>query len=164
MENTETRPLKTVSFSLTENTHVLKYEDINGNGRLFGGRLFGWIDECGGFAAMRHSEHNVATACVDNLVFKRGCQLNDMVVNIGRVTWVGHTSMEVRVDSYLEDKQGMRIPINRAYLIYVAVNDATQRPVPVPFGLEIRTENEMAEWEGALRRREVRLKRRKEGY
>ena len=152
-----------VGYSRTECTHVLKYEDINGANRLFGGRLMAWIDETGGFAAMRHSGCHVTTAAIDNLQFRRGATLNDMVVLISRLTWVGHTSMEVRVDSYIEDRDGMRSPINRAYVIYVAVNDAGH-PIEIPYNLDIKTESEKAEWQGAILRRENREQRKKEGF
>ncbi|MCI2048530.1 MAG: acyl-CoA thioesterase [Lachnospiraceae bacterium] len=156
----EERP---VSYSATESTHVLKYEDINGQGRLFGGRLMAWIDETGGMAAMRHSGCHVTTAAVDNLQFKRGARLNDTVVLAARVTYVGNTSMEVRVDSYLEENDGRRYPINRAFLIYVAV-DENGDPVRVPYLLKIESESEKADWEGAMLRKENRRIRRQEGF
>lgn len=163
MAQEDNRPKKTVEASLTESTHVLKYSDINGAGRLFGGRLMEWIDETAGYVAKRHCETDVTTACVDNLQFRRGASIGDMVVNVGRITWVGHTSMEIRVDSYVEEYGGMRYPINHAYVIYVAVDDQF-KPIPVKYGLEIRTVQEKAEWQGALLRREARNRRRHEGY
>ena len=72
--------------------------------------------------------------------------------------------MEVRVDTYVEDiRTGMRHVLNRAYLTEVCVDD-DGTPVTVPYGLNIRTENEKAEWEGAVKRRELRRQRRMEGF
>ncbi|MBQ5430295.1 MAG: acyl-CoA thioesterase [Lachnospiraceae bacterium] len=159
----EERPLKTVERSRSEVTHVVMQTDINGQGRLFGGRLMAWIDEAGGMTAMRHSTHEVITASVDNLVFKAEAKLNDMVVLIGKVTYVGNSSMEVRVDSYREDNEGMRIPINRAYLTYVAT-DPNGRPIPVPYGLAVEGPAEEAELQGALKRKALRLKRKEEAF
>ena len=65
--NHDDRPTKTVELSRSEVTHVVMQTDINGQGRLFGGRLMEWIDEVGGMTAMRHSTHEVITASVDNL-------------------------------------------------------------------------------------------------
>lgn len=62
-----------------------------------------WIDEFAGLTAIRHSQHNVTSASVDNLKFMRGIYQGDLVVLIGQVTYVGNTSMEVRVDTYIED-------------------------------------------------------------
>ena len=78
------------------------------------------------------------------------------------MTYVGNTSMEVRVDTYVEDKQGMRRPINRAYLTMVAL-DENDHPIQVP-GLIIETEEQRGEWEAAQKRREMRELRRKEGF
>ena len=61
---------KTVEDSRTEWMKCIQYEDINGNGRLFGGRLMEWMDEVAGIAATRHAGGIVTTAAVDNLQFK----------------------------------------------------------------------------------------------
>ena len=53
---------------------------------------------------------------------------NDLVVLVGTLTWVGSTSMEVRVDTYVEKLNGTRYPVNRAYLTLVAVDETGNRP------------------------------------
>ncbi len=70
--------------------------------------------------------------------------------------------MEVRVDTYIEDFQGIRKPINRAYLTLVAV-DSQGVPRQVPFIL-LETESERAEWEAAEKRKELRIQRKREGF
>ena len=50
--------LKKVADSQSEWMKCVQYEDINGNGRLFGGRLMEWMDEVAGIAALRHSGNN----------------------------------------------------------------------------------------------------------
>ena len=156
--------LRTVQESMTEWTKCIRYEDINGSGRLFGGRLMTWIDEIAGVTALRHSGSMVTTAAVDRLEFKKGAGINDIVVLVARMTHVGRTSMEVRVDTYVEDREsGMRYVINRAYLTEVCV-DESGKPVPVKYGLELLTETEKAEYEGAEKRIENRKARRSEGY
>ncbi len=154
---------KYVEDSKTEQFRLLKYEDINGANRLFGGKLMAWIDEVASVTARRHCEAEVTTACIDNLQFKEPAFLGNMVVIIGRITYVGRSSMEVRVDSYVEDEKGFRRPINRAYVTMVAL-DEKERPKEVAFGLELRTESEKAEWESGMKRAELRKQRRKEGF
>jgi len=153
---------KRVEDSLTEYVQLLMPRHINGSGRLFGGQLLEWIDMVGGVTARRHSGHDVITAAIDNLQFKEGAYNNDILVLIGRITYVGNTSMEVRVDTYVEDLSGMRRPINRAYMVLVALDDEG-KPTRVP-RLKIETESQRAEWEGAIKRNELRKLRRKEGY
>ena len=160
----ENRKTRKVADSLTEVTKLLQYKDINGYDRLFGGRLMEWIDEAAGIAASRHCGGGITTACVDTLQFKHAAYLNDLVVIIARVTYVGRTSMEVRVDSYVEDVEtGTRYLINHAYLTEVHV-DAQGVPTPIEFGLELVNETERMEWEGAKKRITVRKTRQAEGY
>ncbi len=122
-----------------------------------------WIDEVAGVTARRHCETQVTTACIDNLQFKEPAFLGNMVVIIGRITYIGRSSMEVRVDSYVEDAQGFRRPINRAYVTMVAL-DENEHPRAVEFGLELTTETEKIEWESGRRRAELRRQRRREGF
>ena len=153
---------KKVSESRIEQVYQVRPEHLNGAGRLFGGRLMEWIDELAGLVGIRHAQRAVITASVDNLKFIRGAYLKDLIVLIGRVTYVGRTSMEVRVDTYIESIDGIRKPINRAYLTLVAI-DGEGHPAEVP-GLIIETESEKAEWEAGIRRREMRKQRREEGF
>ena len=155
---------KTVEDSRTEWMKCIQYEDINGSGRLFGGRLMEWMDEVAGIAATRHSGGVVTTAAIDNLQFKKGAFINDILVIRAKLTYVGHSSMEVRVDVYVEEREtGIRRVINRAYFTEVLIDDAG-RPIPLRYGLKPETEVEMAEWEGAKKRLEIRRKRRVEGF
>ena len=153
---------KRVSDSITEQFHSIMYTDINGQDRLFGGQLLKWIDEVAGTTARRHCGSNVSTIAIDNLYFKAGAYLNDIILLIGRVTHVGNTSLEVRVDTYREKPCGTRHPINRAYLVMVCV-DTEGRPIPAP-PLVLENEAERMEWENAIKRRELRLMRQKEGF
>ena len=77
-----------------------------------------------------------------------------MVVLLGRVTYVGRTSMEVRVDTYTEDLDGTRKMINRAYLTMVAIDEQGQA-IEVP-SLILETDEQRAEYEAAVKRKEMR--------
>lgn len=154
--------VKKITDSMIEHIYQVRPEHLNAAGRLFGGKLMEWIDEIAGLVGMRHSGGNITTASVDNLRFIRGAFQNDLVVLLARVTYVGNTSMEIRVDTYIEDFEGTRKPINRAYLTLVAVDDEGKpRKVP-PILLE--TESEKAEWSTAEKRKELRIQRKKEGF
>lgn len=154
--------VKRVEDSRTEQTYLVMHRHINGYGRLFGGQLMQWIDEMAGIVSKRHAGMETTTASIDNLNFKAAAFLNDMVVLIGRITYVGRTSMEVRVDTYVEDLEGMRRVINRAYLVMVAL-DPEGHPRKVP-RLAVETESEKAEWESGQKRYLLRQQRRKEGF
>lgn len=153
---------KKVADSVVETVHIVRPNHLNGANRLFGGILIQWIDEVAGIVAKRHAMRNVITASIDNLRFIKGAYQNEMVVIIGKITYVGSTSMEVRVDTYVENRAGIRTAINRAYFVMVALDD-NDKPVEVP-RLALETEAEKAEWEAAQKRREMRNQRKMEGF
>ena len=153
---------KTVKESMIEQVYAVRPQHLNSAGRLFGGKLMEWIDETASLAAVRHAGHYVVTASVDNLTFIRGVNQHEIVVLVARLTYVGRTSMEVRVDTYVEKLDGMRYPVNRAYLTMVAVDD-DGRPCEVP-SLKTESVGEQAEWEAGKKRSELRRKRKKEGF
>lgn len=154
------RTVKKVSDSLTEQQYFVRPTHINHYGRLFGGELLKWIDELAGIVAMRHSGETVTTAAVDNLQFQAPAYTGDMVVLQGSVTYVGRSSMEIRVDTYREALDGTREMINRAYVDMVAINCKGQA-VEVP-DLLIETEEQKKEYEAAARRKALRKQRRQE--
>ncbi len=153
---------KHISDSITEQVQIIMPSHINGSDRLFGGQLVEWIDVVAAVVARRHCGHNVTTAAIDNLQFKAGAFINNTLVLVGRITYVGKTSMEVRVDTYVEDLLGIRKVVNRAYLVLVAL-DEEDHPTEVP-KLILETESERAEWEAGKKRHALRHRRRKEGY
>lgn len=156
------RSSKTVSESLTEQVQILMPEHINGMRRLFGGKLMEWIDIVAAVAARRHSGCEVTTASVDTLQFQAAAYVNSTVILVGRITHVGRTSMEVRVDTFVESLEGKRSRVNRAYLVMVGL-DAGGCPAEVP-GLRLETEEDLQEWEAGVRRRALRKERRQEHY
>lgn len=149
---------KTVDDSRVETVHIVRPNHLNGANRLFGGILMQWIDEVAGIVAKRHSMCNVTTASVDNLTFLHGAYQNDMVVIKGRITWVGSTSMEVCVDTYVETLDGTRDRINNAYFMMVAL-DENDKPVQVP-RLILQTEEEQIDWAHGEERRRIRKQRK----
>ena len=153
---------KTVEESRTTHVEILMPGDLNGYSRLFGGKLMEWIDVVAAVVARRHAGCEVTTASVDNLEFQAPAHANDTVVLEGRMTCVGTTSMEVRVDTFVEALGGTRHRVNRAYLVMVALNK-NQKPVPVP-QLTLETEEDYAEWDAGMRRRALRSLRQRENY
>ena len=144
---------------ITTGVQIVLPQHCNGyeRPRLFGGQLMAWIDIIGAVAARRFARSAVTTVCVDNLTFIGPAHLNDTVVQDARVTWAGRTSLEVRVDSYVEQLDGSRTLVNRAYAVYVALGE-NERPAPVPAFIP-ETEEERQEYEAAQRRRDIRLQR-----
>ena len=124
-------PEKTTTVQIVMPQHCNGYAKP----RLFGGQIMAWIDVIGAVAARRYTSRAVTTVCVDNLSFLKPAFLNDTVVQEAVVTWTGHTSLEVRVNSMVERLNGSRELINRAYLVFVALDGegkSTEVPKFVP--------------------------------
>jgi acyl-CoA hydrolase len=151
---------KHVKDSYTEQAQILTQCTLNGNARLFGGQMMEWIDITAAIAARRHSGHNVTTVAVDSLEFKGPAYANDTVLLTAKITYVGKTSMEVCVKSYVEELNGDKKLINIAYVVMVAL-DEFERPTQVP-GLIIETEEEKCEWEMGRKRYLLRKERKNE--
>lgn len=145
---------------VTTTVHLVMPENCNGyeKPRLFGGQIMEWIDIIGAVAARRYAKSNVTTVCVDNLTFVKPAFLNDTIVQKAYVTWTGKTSMEVRVDSYVETYDEEQQLINTAYLVFVAL-DENGTPTPVP-KYEPETYEEREEWYEADARHELRKQRK----
>lgn len=153
---------KRICESATTQVQILMPEHINGMGRLFGGKLVEWIDIVAAVVARRHSNRNVTTVCIDNLQFEAPAHSDDTIVISGMMTYVGRTSMEVKVNTYVEAIDGIRKQINQAYLVLVAL-DENEKPTEVP-GLILETEQEKAEWDAGKKRRELGKNRKKDSY
>ena len=123
--------------------------------RLFGGQIMAWIDVIGAVAARRYTHATVTAGCIGNLRFREPGHLKGTGGEEACVTWTGRTSLEVRVDSLVERLDGSRELINRAYLVFVAI-DENEKPIPVPPFVP-ETLEEKKEYAAAEIRRKNRL-------
>lgn len=155
---TPKRPME----SYTEQVQILTQGALNGFKRLFGGQLMQWIDVVAAVSARRHAGRNVTTVAVDNLQFSGPARANDVVLVTAKLTYVGRTSMEVCVKSYVEALDGERDLINTAYLVMVAL-DEFERPTPVP-PLAPETDEEKEAWLAGEKRSLLRKARSRENY
>lgn len=147
---------KFVSDSLTVMNEIVLPNDTNTFGNLMGGRLMYWMDIAAGIVAGKHSNAPCMTASVDNLSFKTPIKLGNIVHIEAKVTRAFNTSMEIHLKVWGEDIiHQYRYESNEAYFTFVAL-DPNNKPRIVP-QLVPKTEEEKAMYEGALRRRQVRL-------
>jgi acyl-CoA hydrolase len=121
-----------------------------------GGRLMHWMDIVSAISAQKHSNRIVVTASVDNISFREAIQLGNVVTLKAKVTRAFNSSMEVRIDVEAEDiPAGKKSMSNSAYFTFVAV-DQSGHPIDVP-EIVAETEEEKELYNGALRRRQLRL-------
>src|SRR6476660_544028 len=144
------------SESLTMMTEIVLPNDTNVFGNLMGGRLMYWMDIAAAISAQKHCNAAVVTASVDNISFESAIKLGNTVHIEAKVTRAFNTSMEVHLKVWGEDHiQQYKYKSNEAYYTFVAL-DASSRPKPVP-QLIPETEEDKKLFEGALRRRQLRL-------
>lgn len=137
-------------------TEFVLPNDTNTLNNLMGGRLMHWMDIASAISAQKHSNRIVVTASVDNVSFKKPIRLGNVVTLKAQVTRSFNSSMEVAIEVWAEDiPSGTHLESNRAFFTFVAV-DQLGRPIDVP-ELVPETEEEIELYEGALRRRQLRL-------
>lgn len=69
---------------------------------LFGGTAMQLMDEVAFIAATRFSRQRMVTVSSDRIDFKRPIPHGTIIELVGRVTYLGNTSLKVRVEIYIE--------------------------------------------------------------
>jgi acyl-CoA hydrolase len=147
---------KTARDSYVVMTELVLPNDTNTFGNLMGGRLMYWMDIAAALAAMKHCNAPVVTASVDNISFESPIKLGNVVHIEAKVSRAFNSSMEVYMKVWGEDViQQYRYVSNEAYYTFVAL-DPNGKPRKVP-ALVPETEEERKLFDGALRRRQLRL-------
>jgi acyl-CoA hydrolase len=147
---------KTPKESFSEMTELVLPNDTNTLGNLMGGRLLHWMDIVSAIAASKHSNRVVVTVSVDFVEFKNPIRLGEIVILRARTTRAFTTSMEIQIDVWGQNLQTSEMrESNSAFYTFVAV-DQSGSPIPVN-QLVPETEEEKELYEGAMRRRELRL-------
>ncbi|MFC4261995.1 acyl-CoA thioesterase [Ferruginibacter yonginensis] len=148
--------VKKASESLVVMTELVLPNDTNNFGNLMGGRLMYWMDIAAALAAMKHCAAPVVTASVDNISFETPIKIGNVVHIEAKVTRAFNSSMEVHMNVWGEDAiQQYRYKSNEAYYTFVAL-DPNGKPRSIN-ALEPETDDEKKLFEGALRRRQIRL-------
>jgi acyl-CoA hydrolase len=147
---------KTPKDSLTTMTEIVLPNDTNVLNNLRGGKILHWMDIASAIAGGKHSNAVVVTASVDNVSFENPIKLGDVVTITAKVTRAFSTSMEVHLEVWAENLPTQtRYRCNEAFYTFVAL-DSNGKPKKVNELLP-ETEQEKRHYDGAKRRRELRL-------
>lgn len=147
---------KSPKNSFTIMNELVLPNDTNTLNNLMGGRLLHWMDIAAAISAQKHCNNIVVTASVDNVSFHHPIKLGDVITIQAKVSRAFTTSLEVRLDVWAENiPSGSRVKSNEAYYTFVALNHEG-KTIPVP-GLKPETDEEQKLFDGALRRRQLRL-------
>lgn len=137
-------------------TELVLPNDTNTLVNLMGGRLMHWMDIAAAISAMRLCNAPVVTASVDNVSFHHPIKLGNILTIESKVTRSFNSSMEVYLKVMGEDLQEQRRYLsNEAYFTFVSLTDEG-KPSKVP-ELIPETDEEKEKYNGALRRRQLRL-------
>ncbi|MET3503411.1 acyl-CoA hydrolase [Mucilaginibacter rubeus] len=147
---------KSPQESYTIMNELVLPNDTNTLNNLMGGRLLHWMDIAAAISAQKHCNRIVVTASVDNVSFQSPIKLGDVISIEAKVTRAFTTSVEVRMDVWAQNiPSGTKVKSNEAYYTFVALDkDGQKTTVPE---LVPETDKERALYEGALRRRQLRL-------
>jgi acyl-CoA hydrolase len=147
---------KKASESLVVMTELVLPNDTNTFGNLMGGRLMYWMDIAAALAAIKHCNAPVVTASVDNISFTNPIKLSNAVHIEAKVSRAFTTSMEVHLNIWGENPLlQQKYKSNEAFFTFVALNPSGK---PTAVGEMIpETEDEIRLFDGALRRRQIRL-------
>jgi len=147
---------KKASESLVIMTELVLPNDTNNFGNLMGGRLMYWMDIAAALSAMKHSGSPVVTASVDNISFESPIKIGNVVHIEAKVSRVFTSSMEIHLSVWGEDAlHQYKYKSNEAYYTFVAL-DPNGKPRQVNKMIP-ETAGEQQLYEGALRRRQIRL-------
>lgn len=86
-------------------THIFKAvfpNTTNHYDTLFGGTAMLMMDEVAFIAATRFSRQRMVTVSSDRIDFKKPIPAGTIVELIGKVAYIGNTSLKVRVDIFIE--------------------------------------------------------------
>ncbi|MCS7027966.1 MAG: acyl-CoA thioesterase [Bacteroidia bacterium] len=120
IEQSETRVFKAVFPSDTNHYHT-----------MFGGMAMQLMDEVAFIAATRFTRKVVVTVSSDRIDFKKPIPAGSIIELIAKVTKIGRTSLDVRVDVFVENMYAEeRHKAISGTFTFVAL-DENKRPCPV---------------------------------
>jgi uncharacterized protein (TIGR00369 family) len=133
----------------------------NAMGNVHGGVILKIADEAAAICAMRHARRQCVTVAIDSVSFHSPVHVGELLALEASLTYVGRTSLEVRVNVHAEDPiSGIITHTNSAYFVFVALDERGQATT-VPT-LELETEEEIQRNNEAKERQKRRLSRPKE--
>lgn len=148
---------KRVCESRTTMTEFVLPNDSNTHGDVLGGKVMHLMDLAAAITAFRHCRNRVVTISVDSVRFLHPVKVGAVMMLEAVITRAFNSSMEIQVEVRSEDLiTGKQRKTCSAFLTFVAI-DRDGRPTSVP-PLAPESDEEKKRFDGALKRRELRLR------
>jgi acyl-CoA hydrolase len=98
---------------------------------LFGGTAMHLMDEVAFITATRFSRQKMVTVSSDKIDFSKPIPAGTIIELVGRVVHVGHTSLKVQVDIYIEQMYSDHREKAITGIFSLVAIDEHKKPVPV---------------------------------
>lgn len=92
-----------ISESITRVFKAVFPNTTNHYDTLFGGTAMQFMDEVAFITATRYSRQKMVTVSSDRIDFKKPIPHGTIIELVGKVTYLGTTSLKVRVDIFVEE-------------------------------------------------------------
>lgn len=117
---------------------MLLPRDTNHRGEIFGGAILAEIDLAGAVEARKHTQWDVATISIKEVVFKHPIKVGEVVSFWTTLTRIGTTSITVQVEvESSPDGSAAPVSVTAAEAVYVTIRrgqDGQIEKVPVKAG------------------------------
>lgn len=120
-----------INQSTTRIVRVVFPNLTNNYDTLFGGTALQWMDEIAFITATRFSRQKFVTVSIDRTDFNHPIPAGTIAELIGTVVKVGRTSLQVKVDIYLEEMYRESRELAIEGLITMVAVDENRKPTPV---------------------------------
>ena len=115
---------------------VMMPRDTNPQGTIFGGVLLSYLDQAAAIGALYEINRRggrapmIVTVAMNRVEFHQPVFVGDILSFYSQFVKIGRTSITVRVLVEAERK-GTTLRVTEAEVVYVAIDPATRRPVPI---------------------------------
>jgi acyl-CoA thioesterase YciA len=108
-------------------------QNSNPDGDVFGGWILSMMDMAAAIPARRLARTRVVTIAVENMKFLLPVFIGDCIECYAEIEKIGNTSITVRVETYVERREGPseKEKVTEGRFVFVAIG-RDRRPIKVP--------------------------------
>lgn len=121
-------------YETLTNTHLVKGEDLNHHKTLYGGRCVEWCVHMAYLTAQNcfAESRSLVFMSIRSLSMRSSARIGDMVQIVGRVDYVGESTIGIRIDAYKVQPKEDQKPVATGTFLFCTVDEEGKA---VPHGL-----------------------------